>query len=495
MHVQVPQDVRLAASLRLLSVASKALAASFDFVATLTRVAEIVVPEFARGITLEIGGDTDSRSEFVTRGTLERAHAHVFPLVAHNQQVGCMLVATADAAPIDRELFDELALRIAVSMDGAQIYGNQATAAGNLQRAFLPDRLPQLERYHFDAAYVPCADDAIVVGDWYDAFTLPDGRVAISVGDVAGHGLRAAIVMGEVRQAFRNAALDSHTPSEVLDRANEIVNLRAQPVMVTAIFGVIDPATSTFRYASAGHPGPILTLSDGTALRMPTGGIPLGIADSTESADWAFTLPSGGLIALYTDGLIEYSRDVIDGEARLFDALRAEILAPSRTPARALLDRIFTNCTNNDDVAALVISVDDPPNDDFVFDFSAVALAVPLVRRALQRYGQRLQLGDEHMFALVTAVGEAMANAVEHGSGNRASIVGIRTLHREGQLITTIASEGAWRPQNVHEERGRGLPLMRALMSSVHIETDSERTLVRLTLELGERPHENELSA
>ena len=83
---------------------------------------------------------------------------------------------------------------------------------------------------HFDAAYIPATEEAIVGGDWYDAFTLPDGRIALSIGDVAGHGLRAAIVMGEVRQAFRAAALNPTSPSVVLERANTIVNMRQNPI-------------------------------------------------------------------------------------------------------------------------------------------------------------------------------------------------------------------------------------------------------------------------
>ena len=85
--------------------------------------------------------------------------------------------------------------------------------ADTLQRALLPERLPVDDRLAFDAAYLPGASEAIVGGDWYDAFRLPDGRIAFSIGDVAGHGLRAAIVMGEVRQAFRAAALNPNSPS------------------------------------------------------------------------------------------------------------------------------------------------------------------------------------------------------------------------------------------------------------------------------------------
>ncbi|GAC1416465.1 MAG: hypothetical protein NVSMB5_06610 [Candidatus Velthaea sp.] len=390
--------------------------------------------------------------------------------------------ANAILEDIERDLFDELAVRVAVAVDSAQIYAREHHVADTLQRALLPDRLPHAEGQRFDAAYLPGAEEAIVGGDWYDAFTLPDGRIALSIGDVAGHGLRAAIVMGEVRQAFRAAALNPTSPSDVLERANTIVNMRANPVMVTAIFGIINPATSTLTYASAGHPPPVFAMPDGTVQRLPTEGIPLGIADEIEARDWTFTIPTGGLVALYTDGLIEYSRDVIDGEARLLDALRAEVLSLSATPARSLLRRVFSDCKNTDDVAALIVSIDDTPARDFSFDFTAIPMAVPLVRRALQRYGVRLGLDAEGMFSLVTAVGEAMANAVEHAYPDAPGVVRIRIANSGHSLITTIEDDGRWKPAQKRDERGRGLPLMRALMNGVEIKTHQSSTVVRLTL-------------
>ncbi|GAC1593216.1 MAG: hypothetical protein NVS3B28_22930 [Candidatus Velthaea sp.] len=480
----VPDELRLATSLRFLSTASKLLASSFDFVSTLTRVAEIVVPDLAGGLAIELGEGLEERTEVVRRGDTANDPVE-FPLVARDRKLGRMLVvprANAILEDIERDLFDELAVRVAVAVDSAQIYAREHHVADTLQRALLPDRLPHAEGQRFDAAYLPGAEEAIVGGDWYDAFTLPDGRIALSIGDVAGHGLRAAIVMGEVRQAFRAAALNPTSPSDVLERANTIVNMRANPVMVTAIFGIINPATSTLTYASAGHPPPVFAMPDGTVQRLPTEGIPLGIADEIEARDWTFTIPTGGLVALYTDGLIEYSRDVIDGEARLLDALRAEVLSLSATPARSLLRRVFSDCKNTDDVAALIVSIDDTPARDFSFDFTAIPMAVPLVRRALQRYGVRLGLDAEGMFSLVTAVGEAMANAVEHAYPDAPGVVRIRIANSGHSLITTIEDDGRWKPAQKRDERGRGLPLMRALMNGVEIKTHQSSTVVRLTL-------------
>ncbi len=312
------------------------------------------------------------------------------------------------------DLWSELALRVAVSVDAAQVYAREHHVADTLQRALLPERLPVDDRLAFDAAYLPGAQEAIVGGDWYDAFRLPDGRIAFSIGDVAGHGLRAAIVMGEVRQAFRAAALNPNSPSLVLERANTIVNMRANPVMVTAMFGIVDPRDGTVTYASAGHPAPLLALPCGVVSLLPKDGVPLGIVDVIGATDWTFTLPPGALFTAYTDGLIEYSRDVIEGEDRLLAAAREGVVRIDAEPARALLRRIFANRENTDDVATLTVASADVPSTTFAFTFSALPMAVPLVRRSLERFARGIGIDDDGRFSLLTAVGEAVANAVEH---------------------------------------------------------------------------------
>ncbi len=262
----------LAASLRFLVSASRELAESFDYAQMLDAVARLVVPSFAEGFSVDI--DEGDIATTITRAGRFGDAQTVFPLVARGKKLGVMRVAGAAVEP-DAEsgldVWDELALRIAVSVDAGQVYAREHLVADTLQRALLPERLPIDDHLTFDAAYLPGAEEAIVGGDWYDAFRIPDGRIAFSIGDVAGHGLRAAIVMGEVRQAFRAAALNPNSPSLVLERANTIVNMRANPVMVTAIFGIADPREGTITYASAGHPSPVLALPDGEAHVLPEG--------------------------------------------------------------------------------------------------------------------------------------------------------------------------------------------------------------------------------
>ncbi len=472
--------------LRFLSSASKALASSFDYAQTLKHVGELAVPDFAAGFAVELDEFGTAIVAYTNGEIASGAHVASFPLVARERTVGALCIATADGAPqlddFHRELFDELAVRIAVAIDSAQIYAREHHVADTLQRALLPEQLPEHDSVHFDAAYIPATEEAIVGGDWYDAFTLPDGRIALSIGDVAGHGLRAAIVMGEVRQAFRAAALNPTSPSVVLERANTIVNMRQNPIMVTAIFGIIDPATATITYAAAGHPPPVMALPCLMVERLPSGGIPLGVADTIDATDWSFTIPPGAYLAFYTDGLIEYSHDVVEGEELLIEAIRAEIVERSAEPALSLMRRVFGERKNSDDAAALFVATDDVPRSDFLFEFSAIPLAVPLVRRTLHRYATRLGLDDDRTYALITAVGEATANAVEHAYPERPGIVRLRVVSKEGKLRATIEDDGRWKQAQKRDERGRGLPLMRALMDGVEIRTNQSHTTISLTM-------------
>jgi anti-sigma regulatory factor (Ser/Thr protein kinase) len=479
---------RLADSLRLLVAASRELATSFDYAQTLAAVGRLIVPAFADGFSVEVD-EGEIRTTLARAGRVD-AGAHDYALVARGQQLGVMRVCGATVtsdADSGLDLWSELALRVAVSVDAAQVYTREHHVADTLQRALLPERLPVDDRLAFDAAYLPGAQEAIVGGDWYDAFRLPDGRIAFSIGDVAGHGLRAAIVMGEVRQAFRAAALNPNSPSLVLERANTIVNMRANPVMVTAMFGIVDPRDGMVTYASAGHPAPLLALPCGIVSLLPKDGVPLGIVDSIGATDWVFTVPPGALFTAYTDGLIEYSRDVIEGENRLLAAAREGVVRIDAEPARALLRRIFADRDNTDDVATLTVSAADVPSTVFAFTFSALPMAVPLVRRSLERFAHGVGLDDDGRFALLTAVGEAVANAVEHAYLGPPGLVRVNANAAGDSLVVTVEDEGKWKPAQRRDERGRGLPLMRALMDGVEIRTHQARTEVRLTMALSER--------
>ncbi|HEY5340675.1 MAG TPA: ATP-binding protein [Candidatus Aquilonibacter sp.] len=182
--------------------------------------------------------------------------------------------------------------------------------------------------------------------------------------------------------------------------------------------------------------------------------------------------------------LIEHSHDVIEGEELPVEAMRAEIVERSSTPAHSLMRRVFGRRKNSDDAAALLVATRDAPKSDFLFDFSAIPPAVPIARRTPIRYAARLGLDEDQTFALITAVGEAMANAVEHAYPEQPGIVRLRIANAGGKLCATIEDDGRWRQTQRSDERGRGLPLMRALMDGVEIRTDQSQTTIGLTMSL-----------
>jgi anti-sigma regulatory factor (Ser/Thr protein kinase) len=382
----------------------------------------------------------------------------------------------------ERQLVRLLALELAAALSGRAATLRERRIADRLQRSLLPDHLPQVNGCGFSAAYRPASDEAEVGGDWYDAFTLPDGRIAISVGDVAGHGLGAAAIMGEVRQAMRTAAVAASRPSEVLEHVNGAVRLRDSIAMVTAIFGFYDATTSAFSYAVAGHPPPILAIPGAFARTLPLGGIPLGCSVSVGSPDWTFTVPEGAVLALYTDGLIENDRDLQKGERDLVHAVRAISEERHEDVASAILTRTFDGAGNRDDAAVLTLSRHEPVPG---YVFSAVATVAPLARAILDRELRRFSYDEEKRFGVLVAAGEAVANAIEHAyRGEEPGLIRISIDRELRGLVVTVEDFGRWRSFVKREDRGRGIELMRAFSDGVQIKSRRDSTSVVLRVDL-----------
>jgi phosphoserine phosphatase RsbU/P len=175
-----------------------------------------------------------------------------------------------------------------------------------IQRAMLPARVPELSEVDLAIAYQPMANAVDVGGDWYDAFVLPDGRLAVAVGDVSGHDLRAAMVMGQVRNAIRAYAVEDPRPGEVLRRANQLLMALGEAELVTAVFGVYDRAAHTLVLARAGHPQPLFRSGGQTRILTEPRGIILGVAGLNKRyAESLVALAPGDAVLFYTDGLVE----------------------------------------------------------------------------------------------------------------------------------------------------------------------------------------------
>ena len=214
-----------------------------------------------------------------------------------------------------------------------------------LQDALLPPAPPVVDGLRVSWASLAASDPGAGGGDFYDAFFLDDGTLAVAVGDAAGRGLGAIVAMNTVRQAIRSALLDGARPVEALRRANRVLLRSERPGIVSAIVGLIDPATLQFRYAAAGHPPPLLATADGRARALPgdDAGIALGVVPHHVTTEFVVALPVDGLLALYTDGCTAAGGDDISGTQILVDALaEARTLAPAK-PALTIGRAIFGN--------------------------------------------------------------------------------------------------------------------------------------------------------
>lgn len=259
---------------------------------------------------------------------------------------------TADLPPLQ-----ELARRAGFAIANARRFEREHRVADLLQDAALPRKLPRVAGLRFDAFYQAGRREASIGGDWFDALIVADGRIVISVGDVAGSGLDAAVLMGSMRQVIRGAAHVYADPMLMLDVADRSLRSEHEQSMVTAFVGVIDPARRTMVYASAGHLPALLRAHDGQLTQLDAPGLPIGWRDMAPSESRTTILPRGSCLLLYTDGLVEWSRDILSGEAQLRERFAA-LDSDEVHPAKALVESILPPSGARDDVAVLTVTVD-----------------------------------------------------------------------------------------------------------------------------------------
>jgi serine phosphatase RsbU (regulator of sigma subunit)/anti-sigma regulatory factor (Ser/Thr protein kinase) len=234
-------------------------------------------------------------------------------------------------------------------------YQHERRVAQRFQKAALPRALPQVQGLVFSAFYRPGMDDSQVGGDWYDALTLNDGRVMVSIGDVCGSGLDAAVAMANARQLLRGVAQIHDDPATMLDAADRAVQAENAAGMVTAFVGIFDPVTNLITYATAGHPPPFLCYADGTIRELRVTGAPLGVPFRVERTVGTDEIPLGAMLVLYTDGLTEATRDLADGERRLHAAATDPEVRSSPNVALAIHDAVLSDGAR-DDIAVMTMT-------------------------------------------------------------------------------------------------------------------------------------------
>lgn len=461
------------------------LVAEKDAKRFLVAVAQLCVDRFALSCSISIrahDGEPDAAAKRVVGLPRRERFPYSEPLEIGNVLLGAIqweLERPFDAFEV--EVARTLAKIVAAGFERSRSSAFQYRIADRLQRALLPGDLAHPPGVRFDTSYLPATHETDVGGDWYDAFDIGDGRIGISIGDVAGHGLDAAVVMGEARRAIRVAAAGAASPAQLLDYVNDILTFDESAGMATAIAGFFDPVTHVLEYASAGHPPPVYAGPDRRPFALPAGGMPLGIPGAVASPNRTFTIEPGASLFVYTDGLLEYGRDILAGEEALIAAIANLPAAQDADHAVLLNDAIFAECSNTDDVATLVLRSQRNWNDSETFVYSAEADLAAAARSAVRNHPALTEYSLEYVGDVIAAAGEAIANAIEHGSGAADATFRVHIAHVAQTLEIVVENDGQWHPAQHGEERGRGIPIMQALATSMRIATNRDRTSVRLT--------------
>jgi serine phosphatase RsbU (regulator of sigma subunit)/anti-sigma regulatory factor (Ser/Thr protein kinase) len=376
-----------------------------------------------------------------------------------------------DYSDADVELFEELGRRISLSLEHTQSVARETRLVQTLQELILPSQLPKIPGAVLSTVYAPATtSDAPVGGDWYDAFELADGRFVLSIGDVAGRGLRSSAIMGKLRHAINVIAMYESEPARILDVAERVVLQRYPHALVTAFVALLDPRERRIRYANAGHPYPLLRLWDGSVEPLVADGLPIGLRFMTDPAQsHSRTLEDAALLAFYTDGVTEATRDIEHGEAQLRDALAREGALYVRAPAAMVAASCLTGTPHSDDAALLVLGF--PRAIGWSFD-AENAKAAWDARGAFIEQLRSETTSESDIGAAEIIFGELIGNVVRHAPGP----IDIALEWTDDRGILHVIDRGAGfdfkPPERVDDlrEGGRGIWLIEQFGTDLAIE-------------------------
>ncbi|GAA2250137.1 SpoIIE family protein phosphatase [Actinomadura luteofluorescens] len=401
-------------------------------------------------------GARDLRPLFTGRALL------VVPLIARGRVLGTfMLLRKPDRHGFDQldlAMVDELARRAALCVDNGRLYRREVQVAEELQRSMLPDDPPDVAGARVRYRYRPAEQAAQVGGDWFDAIPLPGCRLGIVVGDVMGHGLTSAAIMGQLRTAVRTLAAEEMRPDRLLRQLDGLARRLGEDYLATCLIAVYDPVERRCTVASAGHVPPVLRTADGESRVLPVPpGVPIGVGgEPFETVE--FKVEDGSRLVLCTDGLLERRDRDLDAGLEELRAGLAESTADLDGTCDDLLDRL-AGPTPADDIAIVAVGFDGIPLDDVVtWQLEAVPGSVPWIRAQV---GARLADWGLHDLAETARllVSELVTNALVHGAGS----VGLRLIRGRG-LLCEVHDDGADMPHLRHteatDESGRGLQLV-----------------------------------
>ncbi|HET9720006.1 MAG TPA: SpoIIE family protein phosphatase [Solirubrobacteraceae bacterium] len=407
------------------------------------------------------------------------------PLIVEGDLIGVLHVGSMKARTFgqqDLALLQVAAARAAPGIERARLYSaleHEHRSAMILQRSLLPKKLVEVLGVEAAARYLPATDE--VGGDWYDLFELPGGQLGIAIGDVVGHGLPAAALMGQLRTALHAYALAGNSPGRTLELLDRFLQSMPDFAMATAAYGVLDPETGRLSLASAGHLPPVVVSARGARQLDVEPSTPLGAMSFGHRAELELRLEFGETLVLYTDGLVERPGVPVTDSIEVL----VQTLAPARSAEEAcqLAMQLIPVEGLGDDLAVVALQNSEIPE---VLELYPAARPDELaeIRRNIRRWLRNHGASDDEVTEITLAANEACANAVEHAyspAPNQFSFVATA----EGGLVSiTVTDTGSWRqPRGV--DRGRGLRIIDAAMDTVEIrESAAGGTEIRMTRRL-----------
>ena len=404
------------------------------------------------------------------------------PLTANAEVIGVMTFIDGPGRHFgadDVSLAVEVAGRTGVALSNATRFQREHVVAEVLQRAVLPDSLPDLIGLQLDAEYRAGAAGTYVGGDWYDVFPLDEQNVFFSVGDVMGKGAAAAALMGQARAAIRAYAVAGQSPSEVLSSVDRLFDALDEERVVTAVIGTIDRRTGVVRLANAGHPPPLIVKADGTSDYTAAQGsllIAAGLGSDPRPLEEFFLNPGDSLI-MYSDGLVERRGELLSMGMERLAALTTAIARegwPAR-PAAALSSRLSDD-EQTDDVVVLSLAFVGVPEEDtdapslgtardgmWTLRLEPVVQSTPMARHWMSAHLREVPSEAAECAALLTS--ELVTNAVLHAATPMSV-----TLHLMTDRIRVDVADGSPVVPSIKDyatdaATGRGLTLFNTLAS------------------------------
>ena len=461
------------------------------------RAAKGLEEEVEQGVRIPVGGGFAGRiaAERVPIFIADVNHADILnpilrekglrsllgaPLIVEGRVIGVMHVGTLHPRRFDDEdaaLLQLAAGRAGPAIERARLFDaldHEHRSAVALQRSLLPERLPEVAGIDVAARYLPSFDE--VGGDWYDLIELPDGYIGIAIGDVAGHGVRAAALMGQLRTGLRAYALEGQPPGETLKRLDRLLQSIRGRGMATASYATFSLETGALRIASAGHPPPVLVSAAGEARLLEVSvAPPLGTLPYPAHKEHEIALGAGETVLMYTDGLVERRGEALTvGLERLRQA--ASAAASAEAICQRVTDALVPALGAPDDVAMVALR-NVPVEGELRLRLPADPQVLVQVRQMLRRWLRSCGAGPDDTAALTLACGEACANAIEHAYSPGGASFELEATHDEGVVTIAVRDHGSWRtPRGRH--RGRGLKMIRAAVDEVDVRTTPRGTEV-----------------